>query len=95
MLEINEDCYILKEYKGTVEVDGINIYDSSSVQYRLYEDEEVLYTVNDEPVVEKMFYVFPITSGITLFGDYCILNQKDCIAHISMTDIENMYNGEY
>lgn len=83
----NTDCKIYKEFKADVLVDGMNVYSPEVVQFRLYTDP------SDKD--EYMFYVFPITAGVSLFGDYCVLNNKDCIAVITREAVEAMCNGVY
>lgn len=87
MSNYNTDCRIYKEFKDEILVDGVNVYNSEVVQFRLYTDP----SVSDNSI----FYVFPITAGMNLFGDYSVLNIKDCIAVISKEDISSMFNDEF
>lgn len=87
MTSFNTDCKIFKEFKGEIQVDGMNIYTPEVVQFRLYID----------PITSDgdLFYVFPITAGMALFGDYFVLNQKDCVAVLFKSDIEDMFRGNF
>lgn len=85
MSSFNTDCKIFKEFKGELQVDGMNIYTPEVVQFRLYSDPNT--------TDGYLFYVFPITAGMALFGDYFVLNQKDCVAVITKGDIEDMFKG--
>lgn len=83
---MNNRCDLYKIYNDEILVDGINIYNEDTVQFRLY-------TIPGG--AEDNFYVFPITAGLQFFGDYYILNNEDCIGVYSMADIISMCKGDY
>ena len=90
---------IAKNYNGKIEVDGVNLYDPSINQFNLY----TLSNANDE-VYEKLgytkeemkdrFLMFPFQCGVRFFGDYQLLNMRDCLGSISIDDIEKASRGE-
>ena len=90
---------IAKNYNGKIEVDGINLYDPSVNQFNLY----ILSSANDE-VYKKLgytreemkdrFLMFPFQCGVRFFGDYQILNMRDCLGSVSTDDIIKASKGE-
>ncbi len=90
---------IAKNYNGKIEVDGINLYDPSINQFNLY----ILSSANDE-VYQKLgytkeemkdrFLMFPFQCGVRFFGDYQILNMRDCLGSVSTDDIIKASKGE-
>lgn len=90
---------IAKNYNGKIEVDGINLYDPSINQFNLY----ILSSASDE-VYEKLgyskeemrdrFLMFPFQCGVRFFGDYQILNMRDCLGSVSTDDIIKASRGE-
>ncbi len=90
---------IAKNYNGKIEVDGINLYDPSVNQFNLY----VLSCANDEVYTklgyskEEMkdrFLMFPFQCGVRFFGDYQLLNMRDCLGSVSVEDIIKASKGE-
>lgn len=90
---------IAKNYNGKIEVDGINLYDPSVNQFNLY----ILASANSEVYTklgyteEQMkdrFLMFPFQCGVRFFGDYQILNMRDCLGSVSIDDIIKASRGE-
>lgn len=89
MSNLKTACRIFKEVKKEdISVNGMSIYDPDSVQFRLYKNPSVS---DDNP----LFYIFPITAGVTLFSEYVALNTKDCIATVTYDDIADMFNSTF
>lgn len=87
MNSYNTDCKIFREFKGELNIDGINIYNPEVVQFRLYKDPSSL--------DDDLYYVFPMTAGMVLFGDFYVLNEKDCVAVVTDSDIVGMFSGDF
>lgn len=88
MNNLKTDCRIFKEVKKEdISIDGMSIYDPDSVQFRLYK--------NPSDSGNSLFYIFPITAGVTLFGEYVALNVKDCISTVTCDDITDMFNSSF
>lgn len=90
---------IAKNYTGKIEVDGINLYDPSVNQFNLY----TLSSANDQVYeklgytkeeMEERFLMFPFQCGVRFFGDYQILNMRDCLGSVSTDEIIKASRGE-
>ena len=94
------DCIIAKNYNGKIEIDGINIYDPSICQFTLYKISKADDSVYDrlgynKSDIEARLLVFPFQCGIKFFGDYQLLNIRDCLGTVSIDEITRMHKGEF
>lgn len=96
MLDTN---IIAKNYFGSIEVDGVNVYDPNVNQFNLYtlssaSDKvyEMLGYTKEE--MTNRFLMFPFQCGVRFFGDYQILNMRDCLGSVSIDEIKKASKGE-
>lgn len=96
MLDAN---IIAKNYFGNIEVDGVNVYDPNVNQFNLYilssASDKVYETLGyTKEEMKDRFLMFPFQCGVRFFGDYQILNMRDCLGSVSVDDIIKASKGE-
>ena len=110
MLEQN---ILAKNYTGTVDVDGVNIYDPTACQFNLYhlvsannrtlgdlgflihciDDDTMVQSIKEVDYSDKLL-MFPFQCGIKFFGDYQLLNIRDCLGVTTIEEITKAYKGD-
>ena len=90
---------IAKNYNEKIEVDGINVYDPNVCQFNLYTICQANKEVYDElgyteDEMKERLLMFPFQCGVRFFGDYQLLNMRDCLGSITIQDIAKASKGE-
>lgn len=89
-----------KDFKDDILVDGLNIYEPSTVQYCFYTLAECSNDVRETLKINKgeennKLLIFPFQSGIQFTPNYHILHLRDCLGVIDINDVSKLYKGEY
>lgn len=94
MLTINKNI-LAKDFKGEINVDGINMYNPDTLQFSLYKlisaDEEIYDELN---INKNSLLVFPFQCGIKFASGYHILNIRDCLAVTTLEELSKAWKGE-
>lgn len=89
-----------RDLKDEILIDGLNVYEPSTIQYCFYTLTECSDEVRSKLNIEKgdennKYLIFPFQSGIQFTPNYHILHIKDCLGVVDKNEFEKLYKGEY
>lgn len=91
------DFILCKDYTDEIQVNGINMYEPDTIQYSLYKvvkcSDQVKEMLDIEIGDDKLI-IFPFQCGIKFGNGYHLMNIRDCIGALTLSEIEKAYKGE-